>query len=287
MILVTGATGFIGRSLMASLAENYLEARPFNGRINNPLIIREQLEDVQTVVHLAGAETRGRNRLLNHIDIEGTERLLEECKRADVQHIIYISRIGADPAAWQPLLKAKGVAERLIQQSGIPYTILRSTSVYGWGDRYFELIVGLAIWSWPFVWLPGGGKNPVQPLWVEDLVRCILHAIRDQEKQNKIFPVAGSERMPYFVLVQKLLDMSGYRRLALPFPMRLLNPLTRMIFRWWYWPAVTRYFSDRFFVPEVTETDIVQRSFGFQPSRVSENIAYLNREGLRWRLFRR
>ena len=65
-----------------------------------------------------------------------------------------------NPAAWQPLLKAKGEAERIIQKSGIPYTILRSTSLYGWGDRYFEIIVGLAIWSWPFIWLPGNGRSP-------------------------------------------------------------------------------------------------------------------------------
>ncbi len=287
MILVTGATGFVGRVLMRHLADAGLEAREFNGRINNALNIRDQLEDIQVVIHLSGAETRGRNRLLNHIDVEGTQRLIEECKRANIQHLIFLSRLGADPAAWQPLLRAKGNAERFIKHSRIPYTILQSTSVFGWGDRYFELIIGLAIWSWPFVWLPGGGKNPVQPLWVEDLVRCIVLAIQDEGKKNKTFPVAGGERMPYFVLVELLLGMSGHRRYPVRFPLQLLKPLTGLFFRWWYWPAVTRYFADRFFVPEVTEVDIVQRNFGFQPTRVRESIAYLNRSGLRWRLFRR
>lgn len=277
----------MGRSVMRLLAENGLEVKGFNGRINNPLIIREQLDNVDVVVHLSGAETRGRNRLLNHIDVDGTQRLVEECQRAGIKQFIYLSRLGADPAAWQPLLNAKGTAERAIQRSGIPYTILRSASLYGWGDRYFELIVGLAIWSWPFVWLPGGGDNPVQPLWVEDLARCILKTINDPEKQNKLIKVAGRERMSYFVLVQLLLNMSGYRRIPVPLPMRLLKPVTAVFFRWWYWPAVSRYFAERFFTPEVTEVDTVQRHFGFQPVLVRESIAYLNRAGLRWRLFRR
>lgn len=287
MILVTGSTGLIGRSLMRCLAEENFDAREFTGRINNPLNIREQLDGISVVIHLSGAEARGRNRLLNHIDVEGTERLLEECQREGVAHIIMVSRLNADTAVWQPLLRAKGQAERLIRKSGIPYTILRTTSLYGWGDRYFEMIVGLAIWSWPFVWLPGGGLNPVQPLWVEDLVRCIMISLKDETKKNKTFEIAGSERMSYDVLVQKLLAMTGHRRIPLRFPIQLLHPLTAVFFRWWYWPPVTRYFADRFFVPEVTETDIVYRHFNFHPARVHETISYLNRAGLRWRLFRR
>lgn len=287
MVLVTGATGFVGRSVMRQLAEQGIEAQAFNGRINNPLNIREQLEGVTAVIHLSGAETRGRNRLLNHIDIEGTQRLLEECQRADVQHIIYLSRIGADPAAWQPLLRAKGQVERAIQKSSVPHTILKTTSLYGWGDRYFELIVGLAIWSWPFVWLPGGGLSPVQPLWVEDVARCLIICLTDKSKQNKSIAIAGSERMAYRDLVQLLLKMSGHTRISLPLPMRILKPTVQALFGWWYWPAVTRYFAERFFLPEVAEVDTVYRHFGFQPARVRETIVYLNRAGLRWRIFRR
>ncbi|MEM7333736.1 MAG: NAD(P)H-binding protein [Chloroflexota bacterium] len=287
MILVTGSTGFVGRVLMRQLQEANIEARGFNGHINNVLNIRKQLEDIKIVIHLSGAETRGRNRLLDSIDVEGTQRLVDECQRAGIQHLIYVSRIGADPSVWQPLLRAKGLAERAIQRSRVPYTILQSTSVYGWGDRYFELIVGLAIWSWPFVWLPGGGRNPVQPLWVEDLARCIMITLKDIHKKNKTLMLAGSERMSYYVLVELLLGMSGHRRMPVQFPLQILKPLTVLMFRWWYWPAVSRYFADRFFVPEVTEVDIVQRNFGFQPVRVRESISYLNRSGLRWRLFRR
>jgi len=287
MLLITGATGFIGRSLMACLEREGREAKAYHGRINNPLALREQLQGVDKVIHLAGSETRGRNRLLRHVDIEGTERLIEECRRASVQHLIVVSRIGADPGALHPLLQAKGEVERRVRKSRIPYTIVRSATLFGRGDRFFEILVGLAVWSWPFVWLPGGGNIAMQPLWVEDLARCLVATLDRPELLNKTITVAGEERFRYRHLMQELLSVAGYGRAPVPLPLVLLRPLAGLLFGWWYWPPVSRYFVDRFFVPEVTEHDAVRRHFGFHPARISETIVYLYRPGLRWRLFRR
>ncbi|WP_420629537.1 SDR family oxidoreductase [Candidatus Leptofilum sp.] len=286
MILVTGASGFVGRSLMAWLEREGIAARGYEGRMNDPITLREELEGVATVVHLASSEARGRNRLLNHVDIDGSERLVEEARRANVRRIIFASRIGADPLSMHPLLQAKGRVERLIQQSGLEYTILRSSSLYGRNDRFFELIVGLAIWTWPVVWLPGGGQMMMQPLWVEDFVRCLAKSLSRSTHIGKTLTIAGGEQLPYATLVQQLLDVAGYRRLPLPVPMLIFRPITPMLFRWWYWPAVSRYFMDRFFVPDITDHDAVYRQFGFQPARIRDTISYLRRPGLAFRIFR-
>ncbi len=287
MILVTGSTGFIGRSLMACLAREGIEARTYHGRMNDPITLREELTDIATVIHLAGSEARGRDRLLHHVDVDGTERLVEEARRAGVQRIIFASRLGADPASMHPLLQAKGQAERIIQRSGIPYTILRSATLYGRNDRFFELIVGLAIWSWPFVWLPGGGHMGMQPLWVEDFVRCLVLSLNRPDLINKTISIAGSEQLPYATLVQRLLNVAGYRRFPLSVPMLLFRPLNKLLFYWWYWPPVSRYFMDRFFVPEIADHDSVYRQFGFRPARIRDTISYLRRPGLALRIFRR
>ncbi len=163
-LLVTGATGFIDRSLMPQLQQAGIDAEPFTGRINNYLDLRKALEGKTAVIHLAGSEMRGRNRLLNHVDIEGTARLLEECQRAEIKHIIVISRIGAETSSIHSLLAAKGKIEKMVRQSETPATIIRSASVYGYGDRYFETILGISYWSFPFAWLPGGGERAWQPL---------------------------------------------------------------------------------------------------------------------------
>ena len=287
MILITGATGFIGRSLTARLDRSGIDYRPHHGRINNPLSLREQLQDIETVIHLAGSENRGRNRLLRHVDVEGTERLVEEAERAGVRHLIVPSRIGADPNAVQPLLRAKGEVERLVQRSRIPYTILRSASLYGRGDRYFEIILSLSKWTWPILWLPGGGHAATQPLWIEDFVRCLTITLDRPDLVGKVLTIAGEERYSYRTLAERLLDVTGQHRLIVPVPLAFMPILTTLLFRWWYWPPFTRFHADRFFVPEVANHDTILRTFGFRPTPIGESIAYLRGVNLRSRLFRR
>lgn len=286
-LLVTGATGFIGRSVMLQLQRAGIDAHPFRGRINNYLDLREQLEGKTAVIHLAGSEMRGRNRLLNHVDIEGTARLLEECNRAEIQHLIIISRIGAEPNSIHGLLAAKGKIEKMVRQSETPTTIIRAASVYGFGDRYFEIILGISYWSFPFAWLPGSGQVTWQPLWVEDLARCLIATLDRPDLLNKTVTIAGEEHLQYQEIVRRILSMAGVRRYLVRLPMTLLRPLSRILFWWWFWPPATNYFVDRFFVPEAVDFDSVLRNFGFRPARLNETINYLRRPGLRWRIFRR
>ena len=287
MIFITGATGFIGRSLTAVLTEKGHEFKTYNGRINDPLKLRDELDGVDVVIHLAGAEARGRDRLLRHVDLEGTERLLEECKRAEIKQIIVVSRMNANSDVIQPLLKIKGDVERLVKRSNLPYIILRPASLYGRTDRFFEILVGLAAWTWPFVLLPGWGEMSFQPLWVEDFAKCIEKSINRSDLVGKTITLAGEERIPYRELMRQLLQVSGHKRIPIPLPMTLMRLLSRLFMSWWYWPAVSRYFADRFFVPEITDYDTVMRTFGFRPRPIRDNISYLKRSGLRLRIFRK
>ncbi len=286
MILVTGASGFIGRSLGRALTHAGHEWRAYSGRINAPQSLRAELEGVTTVIHLAGAEARGSNRLLRHVDVEGTERLIEEARHAGVGRLIVPSRINANPHSMHALLRAKGEVERLVRESGIPFTIVRASTLFGRDDRFSEIIFGLALWTWPVAVLPDGGKTPVQPLWVEDYVHCLLGVVERPALNGRVLSVAGDELLSYRDLVRTILRVTGKSRLLIPLPLSLTRRMARVLIGWWYWPAVSRYFIDRFSAPEVNELDAMQRHFGFSPARFVETITYLNRPALRWRLFR-
>ncbi len=287
MILVTGATGFIGRPLGRALDHAGIAWRPYTGRINSPTSLRAELAGADTVVHLAGAEVYGNKRMLQHVDVEGTQRLIEEARRAGVGRLIIPSRINADPHSMHRLLRAKGEVERLAQRSGISYTILRTATLYGRDDRFSEIIFSLALWSWPAAWVPGGGKTALQPLWVEDYVHCLMGTLDRPDLVNRVITVAGAERLRYREVVQAILRATGKRRWLFPLPMNLTRPLARLTLGWWRRPPVSHFFVDRLFAPEVTDLDAVRRHFGFQPARFEETMTYLNRRGMRWRLFRR
>jgi len=272
---------------MAQLERSGIEARAHDGRINNPHKLREQLDGVHTVIHLAGIEGRGRNRQLRHTDLDGTRRLLEECERAGVTHLIYLSRINADHNSLHVLLKIKGETEQIIRQNPIPHTIIRAATLYGRGDRFSEMVAGAILWGWPFVWLPGGGKSVMQPLWVEDAARCLTAAVQQSQLLNKTVTIAGEEMLRTDQITHLFMRTLGVRRIPVPLPMTLTRPLSALFFSWWRWPPFTRYAIDRLFVPETAVRDSVMSQFHFRPARMRNTISYLRRPGMRRRFFRR
>lgn len=286
MILITGATGFVGRSLQRSLEHHGQAVRPFTGNIHDLQQLSEALVDVDFVYHLASAESRGRPRQLQHIDVQGTELLIRAARRANVERLVLMSRIKADPNSLFPLLRAKGQAERLVQQSGIPYTIVRSATLYGRDDRFLNVIASLAAWTWPLLWLPGGGEVALQPLWVEDLVRCLVQLLDRPDLAAETVTVAGEECLRYRELAQLVIEAAGLTRIPVKIDLRLVHPIRAVTMGWWAHPPVTRSFLNRFSIPDVAPFDSVSHTFGFRPERLVDHLAFLRRPGLRRRLFR-
>lgn len=277
VILVTGGTGFIGRSLTEVLKQEDRPYKIYRGRIDDSLVLRAQLVDVDAVVHLASAESRNQIRLLQRVDVEGTESLLKECRLSGVRRIIVISRLSANPNSHFALLRAKGLVERQIIESGIPYTLVRSATLFGRDDRFLNVIAGLAAWSWPFVWVPGKGRVALQPLWVEDLVRCLVACLDRTDLVGETIELAGAERIRYAEIVRQVMLTAGMRRVAISPGIKLVRPISMLLFGWWRHPPVTRFAMDRYSVPEVAPLDSVLRYFGFQPSRLGQRVAYLRR----------
>ncbi len=276
-ILVTGGTGFVGRSVVRWLELQEKSHVVFRGRSNDPVALREPMQGVHTIIHLAGAERRGSNRALRISDLQGTTQLLRVAQSAGVQHIIYLSRLGADPNAAPPLLRTKGEVERLIRRSNLSHTIVRTASLFGREDRFLNTIVRLARWTWPLVILPGGGEIALQPLWVEDAAKCLAACLDRPDLHGQTITLAGAERFRFKELVEIVLDAAAMRR----YPFSLRMPFSRvfaiLFFGWRFHPPVSRYFLDRLSIPEVTDLDTVRRHFGFQPARLRETIAYLRR----------
>ena len=283
MILVTGSTGFVGRALMRALDYHNHKAIGYRGRINDPYTLREQLEGIETVIHLASAESRGRERSLNHVDVDGTARLIEEAERAGTNHIIYLSRIGADSNSLFSTLRTKAQAEQLLGRSNIPTTILRSAVIFGREDRFLNTIGSLAFWNWPFVFLPAGGRSILQPIWVEDVVQALiavsdpldLHGYRGQR-----MTLAGEERFRYEEIVHIVLSTTEINRRPLAIRLQWIRLITRLFFGWRARPPVTTFFLDQLNYPEIADLDIVFRHFGFHPTPLRRQITYLRHPGL-------
>ncbi len=304
MILVTGATGFVGRQLIPRLVENGEDVRalirPSQKEPNLPrglplqvavsgLVgfreIRAALVGVDTVVHLASAEKTGDPKALKEVDYEGTRRLLEASEEVGIKRFVYISHLGANSASAFPLYRVKGRIEEMILQSRVPYTIVKTSLLHGPEDRFTTLLSALAHVSPGVFFLPGDGQIRLQPLWVDDLVTCIEWSLDDPGLVRQVVSVGGPEFLSLQNIAELVMSQSGRRRRIVPMPVPYVRFLTRMFRRRYKNTALSSLWLDHFAVNRACELHSVMRYFGLRPARLEQSLQLPEKVGLfrNWR----
>ena len=241
-ILITGATGFIGKALIRYLSETDYQLRvlihpsgkspdlpkgiPLEAAVSGLSDLRglrAALVGVDIVYHLASQEALGARGNLLEIDIQGTKNLVEVAQEANIDRIIFLSHLGADRASAYPIMTAKAIAEDHIRKSKLDYTILRSGIVFGPNDR-FTMPLAQLIRSVPLIFpLPDQGDTLLQPLWVEDLANIMLWTLDNDDTRRELFEIGGPEQLSFRDIIIIMLDVMGKNR----YPISINTPLIR------------------------------------------------------------
>ena len=305
MILITGGTGFIGKVLVRHLIEHDHQVRilirpsqhspnlprgvPIEvavSSIGDERSLRAAMVGVDIVYHLAGAEWRGARGSLMDIDIQGTQTVIRAAVDAGVRRLFYISHLGADRASAFPLLKAKAIAEEYIRRSGLDYTILRSALVFGPNDHFTTGLARL-LYALPFFFLiPSDGQTLLQPLWVEDLVTCLVWALEDDQTRNQTYSVGGPEFLTFNQILAMVMEAAHVQRRIVHVSPPYLRGLTVILET--ILPALPTsvYWLDYLAVNRTCPLDPVPRTFNLLPSRFSHRLDYLQNQNWRISLLR-
>jgi NADH dehydrogenase len=300
MILVTGGTGFIGNVLIRHLSNlGYpikLLVRPSKKTPNLPRGIpleitvaslsderglRAAMKDVEVVFHLASAESLGRRAELNEVDIRGTEAVVRAAGQAKVDRFVYISHLGADRASAYPLLKAKGIAEHYVRESGLPYTIFRSALAYGERDHFTNGLAFLLKASPGLVLLPDDGTAILQPIWVEDLVTTLTWALDMPETLNETIELGGPEYLSFRQICQLVAKTISTRRMYVKTSPIFLNILTEFIEILMPAFPTSVFWLDYLATNRTANLDVLPSRFDLLPAKMSQRLGYL--EGKRFR----
>ncbi len=304
MYLVTGGTGFIGRALLRHLCEAgprvrvLLRPSPHTPRlpIGVPVEavvaglddwrgLRAAVAGVDYVIHLAGAENQGPHADLLKTDVLGTKNLAEAAADAGVKRLIYVSHLDADRMSAFPVLRAKGIAEEHIRRSGVPFTILRSAVVFGPEDHFTVTLARLLRYA-PLFPLPASGRTVVQPLWIEDLITCILWAVERPEMENQTYEIGGSEYFTLREVVEIIMEMTQQRRMVVSLSVPMVRALIVTLDAIFPNFPISSFHLDYVSLSRTCPVDNLPRFFGLMPARFTYRLEYLRRRSWTQRLER-
>jgi nucleoside-diphosphate-sugar epimerase len=231
-ILLTGATGFVGshvarelRRLGARLvlfARSERKAEAWRGQgvevrlgdLTDSNACARAIAGCASVLHLAAAADVSDPRVNQRVNVEGLENLLAACRSAGVRHLTFVSSTCAGRPKRDAYGETKLLGEDRVKASGLAFTIVRPTMIYGRGSKEFETFAR-AVRLLPVVPLIGNGKNVIQPVFIDDAVfvlAALAQATRPQAARGMTYDLAGPEPIAFNDFVQAVARALGRRR---------------------------------------------------------------------------
>lgn len=294
MILITGAMGFVGRHLVQALMNENLPMRclmtsqqaahlPWDSTSpTSPEIVIGTLMDdeplfravtgVHTIIHLESAQWWGRLRNLERVDIAGTRNLITVARAARVGRIIYLSHLGAAPSSAYTLHRIKGQVEEIIRNSGLAFTILRAGILFGEDDAFVNHIAMMFKVSPLLFLMPGQGEVALHPLYIGDLVRCLVLSLENLNAVDNTWEIGGPEYITFEDLLLTVMRVTGMFRLIFPVPPYLLRTVTRLYSLIFPRSLMTPQWLEILATNRTTKLGNLYEYFGFQPRRFEDTL---------------
>lgn len=275
-VLVTGATGFVGKRLIYSLLEQGHEvyalcrikgtqvlSKPMPnlhhiwGDIREPKTLQSFPHDIDAAYYLVHSMSEIMSNL-SQTEAEVAQNFVDGLKNTACQQIIYLGGIINDEKQLSPHLESRLLVEGVLQKSGIPTTILRASIIIGSGSASFEIIRDLCE-KLPFMIAPKWLSTPCQPIAIQDVLFYLSGVLLNKECYNGIFDIGGPE---IFSFKQLLLEYAAFRnlkRFILSVPV-----LTPKLSSLWLVFVTSVRFSICYYLVESIKTSSVCRLNGIQ-----------------------
>jgi uncharacterized protein YbjT (DUF2867 family) len=300
MILVTGATGFIGRHVVARLTGAGYDVRclvrPAHkertlprgvrvylgaGDLADLPALRVAMYNVDTVVHLASIWMERGQQTFDSVNRQGTINLVEAAREVGIARLIYLSYPGADGNSAYAFLRSKAQAEEVVRSSNLKFTILRPSWVYGPGDAWASHMA-MVLEGIPFFFpMVGDGQARIQPLWVWDLALCIERCLSSPRTVGQTIALGGPGYLTIADALDAIAQTLNSRRSKVSIRAPVAYELAAMMERALPNPLLNMTAVDLLNVDTTTDLGSVTRNFGFEPARFADRLDYLR--GQPWR----
>jgi len=224
-LFITGASGFLGQSLLRRLARGparavtCLSRRPeriaagvplqpgwryLSGDLTDPASYHAALADAQTIVHLAAATGKERPEVFTRVNVEGTRSLVEHAAHAGTARIVYVSSIAAKfpDRRHYAYAESKLEAEDIVKAAGPAWVIVRPTLVFGAESPVLRGLIKLV--KGPVGIVFGPGKVLVQPIDVDDVAEILVETSSQASWDGDIIEAGGPSRLSFGDLLDRI-----------------------------------------------------------------------------------
>jgi uncharacterized protein YbjT (DUF2867 family) len=247
MILLTGASGYLGRHLAAELRSRGMAVRGLvrdpgrggplralgveivTGDVLRPASLRLACDGVDTVVHLVGLLREGWRTTFRQVVVEGSRNVIDACRERRVERIAYVSALGATAGSASRYFATKATVEEMVRDSGLAYQIWRPSLMLGRGEKLTDDLSRLLRRSpvMPVLRLPDEGR--MQPLMVSDAVEIMVDLLSADEAWGHTFAIAGREQLTLAEIAGKIAEALGRHPARLPVPGRAVQLAARLL----------------------------------------------------------
>ena len=244
MLLLTGATGLVGRALLGrltaggepvrclvrdprGLGSDRVRVQIALGDLADPPSFRNAMRGVRTVVHLAASirdQPAGSIEELNGI---ATWRMVRAAERAGVEHFVFMSSLGAASHDRTRFLRAKALAERAVLASDLRHTVLAPSMIYAPGDMFTTLVERLGLL--PVMPVSGRGRALYQPIWAEDVADAVAAVLDGAGNDRARYELAGPQTLSHEAIVALVLRAAGRARPIVNVPTPLVSRGLRVV----------------------------------------------------------
>ncbi len=226
-IAITGANSRVGQTFIQHIlthsedsviagarSESAFKSFPESDRVQPCVIsysdvdgLAETLKGADCLVHLAGILMEGKGSTYKSANVDATGAVITAAEKAGVEHVVFISVVGASVDSANAYFKSKADAEKLVSASTVSSTIIRTPILLGLGAAGAEAIKWAS--SNPKPKLLGGGRYTMRPLDIDDLCIAVLNACNAKRSGSVTHELVGPTPAQYCEIIKMAAAMRG------------------------------------------------------------------------------